>query len=328
MAIRVLCRATVAAFVLSIVASAQTPIHEHSRCGGVRVSSPTGNRLLPLEPRNFAVGVRGLCSEYATSGWEATMHLHLGEGAEDHLHLIEMAVDRWNTALMGFSRRPVINIIRNVRPKTFRLESRFWQNGGSQARTLVDDGQSVIYFKASESAISTSGFAQWRWDRSNRLRESDIYINTQAIVEYGPHLIDTQEVLHHDESRGVFAMVDSTYLTILHEIGHALGLYHVPIAGNIMSYNYMPRMMSIWNAPLSMLSLSLTMLGVSLGTDLDAGLDPFLKDRSSVSRYMYLRSDEEFDLLLTQLYTESATLGEQDRMALMCIYDFEDWNDN
>lgn len=32
------------------------------------------------------------------------------------------------------------------------------------------------------------------------------------------------------------------------------------------------------------------------------------------------------DILHIGFFTESVTLGEQDRMALMCIYDFEDWN--
>lgn len=255
------------------------------------------------------------------------MHLHLGEGAEDYLPLIEMAVDQWNTALEGFAQRPVINVIRNVRPKTFRLEPGFWWNNGAQSSSLVDDGQSVIYFKTSENSNSSRGFAHWRWDSSNRLREADIYINTAQEARYGPHLINTHEVLEHDESRGVFAKVNATYLTILHEIGHAIGLEHLPISGNVMSYNYMPRMMGVWNAPLSMLSVSLTMLGVALGLDLDAGLDLFLDRRDDMSPYMYLDGiDDELDVLLTELYTQSVVLGEQDRMALMCIYDFEDWN--
>ena len=33
---------------------------------------------------------------------------------------------------------------------------------------------------------------------------------------------------------------------MLHEIGHLLGVNHVPVSGNIMSYNYMPRMIEIW----------------------------------------------------------------------------------
>lgn len=331
MVIRILCWAAVAALVLSSVASAQTTIpHATKRCGGVRALHVPGKPSVHLPQRAFSIGESGFCSEYATHGWEATMHLHLGEGASDFLPQIEMAVDLWNTALEGFARRPVINIIRNVRPKTFRLESGFWRNGGSQSSRLVDDGQSVIYFKASENPRSSAGFAHWRWDRSDRLREADVYINTADVVKYGPHLIHAHEVFRYDDTRGAFTWVDQTYLVILHEIGHALGLEHVPISGNIMSYNYMPRMVDVWNAPLAMLNLSLKSLNRSVSNDLGRGIEWFLEDRDSKSPNMYTRPEHMTSRrhALTEMYTKSVVLGEQDRMALMCIYDFEDWNHN
>ena len=317
-----------AALLLADVLAAQIPLDPPpSRCSGPQLTSRHAKPHAAVPPRrDFSVSASGLCAEYATAGWEATMHLHLGEGADDHLPLVEMAVELWNTALGGFARRPVINIIRDVPPKTSTLETRFWQNGMAQSDSLVDDGQSVIYFKPSGDRKPRGSFAHWRWDNSDRLREADIYINTTHVAQYGPHLIDTHEVLEYDEDQGVFATVDSTYLTVLHELGHALGLNHVAVSGNIMSYNYMPRMEGVWKAPLSMLGVSLGTLGGVLGLDLDAGLEPFLDNRDAMSPYMYLGADQEFDLLLAELYTQSVVLGEQDKMALMCIYEFEDWN--
>ena len=309
------------------VAAAQTPIHEKLQCGGVEVSSQAGKRLDPLEPRNFRVGADGLCSEYSTAGWEATMHLHLGEGASDFLPLIEKAVDVWNAALEGFAQRPVINIILDVRPKNFRLDSGFWRNRRSYAQNLVDDGQSVIYFKASETSRA-GGYAYWRW-RSNRLREADIYINTAHVEEYGPHLFDTQEVFRYDDTQSVYAWVDSTYLIILHEIGHALGLQHVSVSGNLMSYNYMPKMEDVWNAPFAMLNLSLKALEqTTVSNDLSPAIERFLDEREYMTPYQYITPENMTTATetLMEIYRESVVLGEQDRMALMCIYDFEDWN--
>ena len=310
------------------VAAGETSILEESRCGGVRVSSQSGKTPRPLDPRNFRVGSDGLCSEYATYGWESTMHLHLGEGASDFLPQIEMAIDLWNAAIAGFARRPVINLIPNVRPKTFQLESGFWRSDGAQSSNLVDDGQSVIYFKASGNSTSTKGYAHWRWDRNDRLREADVYINTDKVVKYGPHLFHAHEVFRYDDTRSVFSRVDQTYLLVLHEIGHALGLKHVSIAGNIMSYNYMPKMEDIWRAPFAMLNLSLKALKRSVSNDLGVGIEWFLDVRDRMSPNMYTPPGNMTDRrhALTDMYTRSVVLGEQDRMALMCIYDFEDWN--
>lgn len=290
-------------------------------CGGVKtVDIGFEDQLLP-QPRYFRIGSSGLCSEYTSYGWEKPMNLHLGEGASEHLPMIRRAVDLWNRALMGFNRDSVIRIETNERPENYTLDNGFWENGPSSvSRELVDDGQSVIYFKASGPGSRSAGYAHRRWNPSARtMVEADAYINTYWAEEYGVTYY-TQEVYRMDEDMAVFARVDDLFLTILHEIGHMLGLAHVPVSGNIMSYNYMPRMIEIW-APVIALRDRFSPIEwedrgmVSDPSDLNAWYSLDL----TTERGRYLKP-------LIEMYTNTATLGEQDKVALMCVYDFKDWN--
>ena len=338
-------------------ALAQVPIpHEAGQCGGLRPFSdgwtqdsvrpgsttsvrqtrrtgdvappPTGfvrggatQTRIPT-PRRFSVGDSGFCSQYSYSGWERTMNLYLGEGAADYLPLVSMAVDLWNSALMGFNREPVINIVETLSPRKFRLRQDFWKDSVTESNRNVKDGESVIYFKPGDDPDQGGSFARFRWNGHNRMVESDIYINTVHEEEYGPNLAETYMVLPTGESAGIHALVDSTYLTVVHEIGHALGLNHVPVSGNIMSYAYMPRMLELWRAPMSVLMLAMKgSTGIS-----DYSQSPLSQDESEVFPYMIVTDQALIDLV--SLYTVTVSLGEQDRMALMCVYDFKDWNHN
>ena len=101
------------------------------------------------------------------------------------------------------------------------------------------------------------------------------------------------------------------------ELGHALGLQHVPVSGNVMSYNYMPAMYDKWLAPAEFLELALFMTG-------EAEALEFLTFPDILPGVLTLADENE--LYLRSVYTRSVTRGEQDKMALMCIYDFADWN--
>ena len=323
MDIQVACRSVVAVFALASVASAQVPLPVGpGRCGGVRIAGGSSKPATTLiEPRNFKVRGSGVCSEYSISGWPEKMRLYLGEGAADYLPMILKAVNLWNTALRGFNQQDVIGVT-NRSPRRFNLSSDFWSSPDRESERNLDDGQSVIYFKGGGDPSNVYSYAHYKSNpRSNRMVEVDIYINTTHEEIHGRNLAKTYAVEQWDDDYGIYATVNSTYLTLVHEVGHALGLRHVPVSGNIMSYNYMPLMIDRWNVPLSMFFLQMIVI-----TDgqLDENALPFLHRNDDMSPYMILSRE---DLLMEmELFTDSVALGEQDRMALMCVYDFEDWN--
>ncbi len=158
-----------------------------------------------------------------------------------------------------------------------------------------------------------------------------MYINITDWQEYGPYLYRTQEVLNI-EDHYVHVVVDSTYLTVLHEIGHALGLQHVPVSGNIMSYNYMPRMKDLWLPAMTAelfrraeLSYSIEQVFAS-NDNFSPLLSAFATTDADYGSYMYSEDLDDMEKAMMFLFTESAGLGEQDRMSLLCAYDFSDWN--
>ena len=322
----------VSALALASVTGAQIPVPEHPpECGGVLiedVSRPLNTNVpqIPMK-RSFIIQDDGFCSEYVSPGWEEPMQLYLGEGSSEYFSLLEEAVKLWNDALIGFSRTPVISIVEGVAPKTFRLPSDFWADPNS--RDYLYDDQSVIYFKGGDTSDTISSFAHYRWD-GNAMQEADIYINITHEEEYGRDLGYASAIFETDEEYSAYAIVNSTYVTLLHEIGHALGLGHIPVSGNIMSYNYAPGLAEIWEP--AAISILLTSYAVeSLRSALSLGsIKPDVSDfplffrSNEISPYMVVH--DENMLTLMGLFNKTARLGEQDKMALLCSYAFKDWN--
>ena len=108
-------------------------------------------------------------------------------------------------------------------PDHYQLAEDFWANRDQESDSNLGDGQSVIYFKPATESTFATGFASAR-TRDRRMVEADIYINTENREQHGPNVARTHMILYTSESKGVHAFVDSTYLTVIHEIGHALGL--------------------------------------------------------------------------------------------------------
>lgn len=331
--------AAVSALALALSASAQTPVPGGiHKCGGVKVDHPTWSRS-PLEPRSQDLGFLGrrtdLCSEYTHSGWQDTLRLYLGEGAHRHRDVIELAVQKWNEALIGFNEEPIIEIT-NRRPRNYFLPDDFWSvdwdddNSNDYSIDLVDDRQSVIYFKGNGGEWGSGGFARWRWNDDQSTAEADMYINVTDWEEYGPHLVELQEVLKVENHRAYVA-VDAVYTTVLHEIGHALGMYHVPVSGNVMSYNYMPHLKDAWSVAMVLEVFRNAAIFGNTAQIFESDrsspiVTSFSSDGPREHLYIYLDDPSPAEDAMINFFTQSAGLGEQDRMGLLCIYEFSRWN--
>ena len=82
--------------------------------------------------------------------------------------------------------------------------------------------------------------------------ESDVYSNTTLEDLYGPLLAKVHELDAVDESLATYAIVNSTFQTVLHELGHLLRIGHIRVSGNIMSHNYMPALARQWKIPMGL----------------------------------------------------------------------------
>lgn len=279
------------------------------------------------EPNQYAIPRGNFCEHYTyDAGWDKTMVLQLGEGAEEYREWIEMAVDVWNDAIREQSFGPLLRIS-HKRPRNYRLSSSFWEDdeAGDDVTLEQEDDENVIYFKPAAEGRSTLGLAQvWTYSSSNRMAEADIYINTYLEEYRGGQVAETVRLFgySHDSDYSVYLYYHNAYLTILHELGHALGLGHIPIAGNIMSYRPLDGFIEQWEDPMS---LYVHILHARFGKDAIA--NDFFIDREEDhwgGYNLYAPLSDARYRILTNFYTSKVRLGEMEKMMLTCSYDFDD----
>ena len=98
---------------------------------------------------------------------------------------------------------------------------------------------------------------------------------------------------------------------ILHELGHAIGIQHIPVSGNVMSRDFGAGGIDQWAGPLA----------VELFNAFSPRRNKFVDRHRNVSPYMAISPGNEW-LDRAEFFTENAKLGEQEKMVLMCIYEY------
>ena len=318
---------TMLLLVATLTAAAQTSPSRHPGWCNFRPSENLAPKADVLEPNEYAIPRGNLCSHYTyEAGWDKTMRLLLGEGSEEYLEWIKMAVDVWNDAIRRQSFGPLIEIYHD-RPKNYRIARSFWEDLEADDDAVADqkDGENVIYFRPATERTWTLGAAAVRSTNfGNSITEADIYINTRLEEIRGGQVAETVRLFgySHDSDYAVYLYYHQAYVTILHELGHAIGLGHIPLADNIMSYDRWDGFRKQWEAPMS---LYVHMLHSRFGKD--AVANDFFVDREEDHWGGYNTfaplSDDRYRIL-TNFYTSRLRLGEMEKMMLTCSYDFDD----
>ena len=307
---------------IAFTSEAQIPIPNPGECGtsdiieGVSETDTTPTEFYSL-PTILIPFSRDVCHQYTYGGWETTMQLRLGEGADTYRDLIEMAVETWNRAVRERWQEPLIEII-DTPPMNPVLTRGFWIHSVDEIAENLTDEENVIYFY-SDDRLDYRGFAKLgveRGPRGYRMKGADVYINISTEEEWpGYTLAKTKKILSVGQSHGVHAYINATYSIILHELGHAVGLKHIAATGNIMATAaFVDGAIDQW-AP----AMSLYQLTQSNGRFTFSTNDVFVQRNSDVPPYAAIMRRET--LRLVDFYTKFAKLGEQEKMLLTCIYD-------
>ena len=316
-------RITVLLMVAAVFATAQIPMHRPiGQCATFDATEGSGDEQATDHQQREEFKIPGSiffvppswCAAYAFFGWEKTMELYLGEGAEEYRELIERAVEVWNETVSLPSGDPLIKIV-NGHPQNYLLPESFSSpDADTDALTLPNarDNESVIYFKPYGEGQSSWGFTWYRSSYS-QMAEADVYINTYAEEEHSPNtLILAKRLADVDDSYGAYALYNKTYSVILHELGHAVGVKHIPVSGNIMNRNFGEGGSNQWTAAIAL----------DLFSDFSPRRNKFVRRHDRTYPYMSVsnRSDELLEQV--EFFTENAKLGEQEKMALTCIYEY------
>lgn len=225
--------------------------------------------LVPTARNLLGRDCRTLCECYAfDGGWRRPMELYLGEGAREFLPLIKRAARVWNDTLG----HDVIEVKED--PASF---APYGPDPKVSAGSYIDD-VSVAYFP-------TAGFAGLALPRVTWNSEGGFYEITEADI-----------FINYPQARGGGSL--GFYFTIIHELGHALGLAHITIGGNIMSYD--TRKQIHW----ALLPY------FAFGLFPEYGTDP----NSRALSYLYF--DPQYRPLISGLVNP----GEQDKLILSCLY--------
>lgn len=182
----------------------------------------------------------------------------------------------------------------------------------------------MIYFTPSREFTRTFGLANvWTTTFGNRIVEADVFINTQFEEEEGYPVAEIGKLSGYDGPYGVWLYYNSAYITILHELGHALGLGHIPVSGNIMSYSRWENFRGQWEAPMA---LYINMLHERFGKE--ATVNDFFVDHEEFNRIGSVQYTRWMPItnararILTNFYTSKLRLGELEKMLLACSYEF------
>lgn len=228
-----------------------------------------------------------LCEGHAFSGgWREPMRLFLGGEAQEFLPLVTEAVAAWNRVFSI----PIIELQEDG--PVYQVGPDFWSDDGD---VYYGDGVSVLYV-TKEPSNRGRGFGH-PWISTNdeglsSIVEADIFIYSR----YFP-----------SDSLGL-------YSTIMHELGHALGLAHITVSGNMMSYDRMDSVRDILDPFVA--------LGI-LGDDFPLKAD---SSDSDWERFIWGSwSSESLDNGYLPLIRRLLRPQEQDKTILMCIYEFSDW---
>ena len=302
--------------VAAACASAQVPIPNFPQgCEVIKFADGAKVSYLDAERKELSIRDGSLCTRYAPYGWEETLELQLGEGASAYRELIEKAVELWNEAVTAPGRKPLITIS-NKRVTNYRLPSSFWEDTYYHSDAL-GDGENVIYFMSSSEDDARRGvtYVWWRTENTERLIEADVFINTWPEEEFGRNNLSITRLLTDwDGTNGMYARINGSFQIILHEIGHAIGLAHIPVKGNIMSRDYMPRVVDQWAATATMFKID--------NSHLYPGQIPFLYPHEFTHPYEVIHELGRRARKEQKFFTDHARLGEQEKMALTCIYEY------